>query len=459
MADNAFDKYPLWIAYCNDVADVVATIEFAQSQSLKVSNRAGGHSTAGYSALDDSIVIDVTSMAGIHVNPKEMKVTVGSGVRWGMLNHALDAYGLHTPGGSCSDVGCCGFTLGGGYGYTAMKYGMTCDQLIEVTVVTANGEVVVANEQQHSDLYWGHRGGTGGNFGVVVSLTYKLHNLKKVWPIYLNWPIEDAAIIMKTWQDEMTKNLQDRNLGLLGFLATREVECVDEKGRRQTKFEQFFAIRGMYSGENVEDGKIALSPLTHAPNTTVEYPEDSPQMWTKQYSYSSMNEHLLDNVEGVIPDTVKETKRCSLIERALDLGEYQEMVDYFRTTPNEFNILSLEPYGGAINEMAPDKTAYVHRDAYFDIFVDSFWPGNTNDAKEDDKEKEAFTWLDRYFNSRETKKLWSNHYYQNYPNSNYTNWQEGYFGSNYPRLQEVKAKWDPDNFFRYEQSIELPRNC
>ena len=123
LADNAFDNYPLWITYCHDVVDVIATIEFIQSLSLQVSNRAGGHSTAGYSALDDSIVIDVISLTGIHVNREEMKVTIGFGVRWGMLNHALDAYGLHTPGGSCSDVGCCGFTLCGGYGYT----GMACD--------------------------------------------------------------------------------------------------------------------------------------------------------------------------------------------------------------------------------------------------------------------------------------------------------------------------------------------
>ena len=129
-------------------------------------------------------------------------------------------------------------------------------------------------------------------------------------------------------------------------------------------------------------------------------------------------------------------------ERALDLEEYQEMVDYFCTTPNEYNILSLEPYGGIINEMTSDATAYVHRDAYFDIFVDSFWPGESNDVKKDKEDKEkAFVWLDNCFNSKKNKQFWwSNHYYQNYPNSKYANWQECYFGSNYSRLQEVKAK-------------------
>eukprot|EP00978_Attheya_sp_CCMP212_P007125 scaffold16576_cov35-Attheya_sp.AAC.1 len=112
-------------------------------------------------------------MKGIHVDQNEMKVTVGDGIRWGQLNHALDVYDLHTPRGGCADVGCCGFTLGGGYGYTAMRYGMACDQLAEVTMVTSKGAIVVANEHENNDLFWAHdRGGTGGNFGIVISLTY-----------------------------------------------------------------------------------------------------------------------------------------------------------------------------------------------------------------------------------------------------------------------------------------------
>jgi FAD/FMN-containing dehydrogenase len=128
--------------------------------------------------------------------------------------------------------------------------------------------------------------------------------------------------------------------------------------------------------------------------------------------------------------------------------QYQKMVDYFKTSPNLYNIVSMEPYGGAINEIPENATAFVHRNAYFDIFTDSFW--------QDDKDKEeAVNWLSGFYNSEEMKDLWSNNYYQNYPNSDYSNWQNGYFGSNYSILQSVKRTWDPTNRFNYEQSIEL----
>jgi hypothetical protein len=253
----------------------------------------------------------------------------------------------------------------------------------------------------------------------------------------------------------MTKSLSDRKLGLLGFLATHNVSYVAEDGTDQNKLEQYFAIRGMYSGVCAEEGKKTLTPLL---GVSTNYTFPSGPLWAQTVSYADVNEIVLDNVEGVIPDTVKETKRCALIEDPLRKDEYQVMVDFFCTTPSEYNILSLEPYGGAINEQPADATAYVHRDAYLNVFVDGFWPGDEPPTKACHKEKEeAFKWLEQFYQSDKTRNLWSNHYYQNYPNSNYPNWQEGYFGSNYPKLQAVKEKYDPENFFNYEQSIELPK--
>lgn len=166
-------------------------------------------------------------------------------------------------------------------------------------------------------------------------------------------------------------------------------------------------------------------------------------------TYAYANEHLLDNVEGTIPDTIKETKRCAYIIDRLTADGYQRIVDYFKTSPCEYNIMSMEPYGGATNDKKPDDTAFVHRKAHFDIFTDSFW-------MEDDKKAEAFEWLKNCYESKEMKGLWSTFYYQNYPNDEYENWQKGYFGQNYERLQKIKAHWDPDNVFHFPQSIELP---
>jgi FAD/FMN-containing dehydrogenase len=443
-SDNSFDKYPLFIAYCTCSADVVECVKFCTEQNIPICLRAGGHNTAGYSVIDGRMLIDVSNIKGIFVDPAGMTSQVGAGVTWGEYNYELNTYGLHNPGGSCDSVGITGYTLGGGYGYTSMKLGIACDNLIELTLVTAEGKIVTANKDINPELLWAHKGGTGGNFGVVVSLKFKVYPLKMVWPIEVNWPIEDAASVLVTWQDKMTKTLEDRSLGILGFLATRQVTKKNEKGETYNFNQPYFCIRGIYSDDNAAAGKKALEPLLQIGKP--EFP--SGPLWKIQIPYSSANEHLLDNVEGVIPDTIKETKRCAYINKPLSKSQYQKMIDYFMTSPSLYNIVSMEPYGGAINEVTENATAFVHRDTYFDIFTDSFW-------MEDADKTEAFKWLKDYYESDKTKDLWSNNYYQNYPNSEYKNWQNGYFGSNYLQLQEVKRKWDPANKFNFEQSIKI----
>ena len=442
-ADNAFDRYPMFVVYCENVADVVLTMKFCRNQGVPVCTRAGGHSTAGYSVINDRLLIDVSRIKGIFVDPETRTAIAGAGVLWGEYNYTLNAYGLHNPGGSCDAVGITGYTLGGGYGYTSMRWGIACDNLIEVTLVTANGQIVTANEDRNPELLWAHRGGTGGNFGVVVSLKYQLYELRDVWPIEIDWPIEDAAEVLKTWQDTMTKTLEDTRLGLLGFLALRQVRSTGPGGDTVLTSEPYFLIRGIYSGEDPEAGQKALAPLLDVGSPS--YP--SGPLWQHAVPYSYANVHLLDDVDGILPDSIKETKRSSYIEQPLSQAQFQKMVDYFRTSPNQYNLVSMEPYGGATNEKAPDDSAFVHRNAFFDIFVDSFW-------LQDGQEDTAFRWLHDFFESPHMKGLWSESYYQNYPNSSYPNWQKGYFGENYQRLREIKSKWDPDNVFHYEQSIE-----
>lgn len=442
-SDNAFNKFPLFIIYCTCSADVVESVKFCSEQKLPLCMRAGGHNTAGYSTLDGRVLIDVSSIKGIFVDPDSMTSIVGAGVTWGEYNHELNAYGLHNPGGSCDSVGMAGYTMGGGYGYTSMRWGIACDSLVEVRMVTATGEIVTANAESHPELLWAHRGGTGGNFGVVVGMKYQLYSLKEVWPIQVNWPIEDAARVLKVWQDKMTRTLEDLDLGLLGFLAMQEVPGKTPEGNSCTVNQPYFCVRGIYSGASKHAGQAALQPLLEL--GTPSYPAGP--LWQKQIAYADANEHLLDNVEGIIPDMIKETKRCAYIERALTEAEFQKMVDYFKTSPNPYNIVSMEPYGGAICEVAPNATAFVHRNAYFDIFTDSFW-------MQDSEQAEAFQWLRDYYESAPMKEIWSNHYYQNYANPEYKDWQNGYFGENYPRLRQIKRDWDPDNRFHFAQSID-----
>lgn len=442
-SDQAFNKFPLLIVYCAGSADVVDAIKFCNEQKLQICLRAGGHSTAGYSVLDGRVLIDVSRIKGIFVDPDGMTSTVGAGVTWGEYNQELNAYGLHNPGGSCDSVGMAGYTMGGGYGYTSMRWGMACDSLIEVRIVTAGGDIVTANADTHPELLWAHRGGTGGNFGVVVGMKYQLYRLKDVWPIEVNWPIDDAARVLKVWQDKMTKTLGDLDLGLLGFLAIEQVEGSTPGGEVCTINRPYFCIRGIYSGASAQAGQAALRPLLEI--GTPSYPGGP--LWRRQIPYADANAHLLDNVEGIIPDDIKETKRCAYVERPLSEGDFQKMVDYFKTSPSPYNIVSMEPYGGAINRVAANASAFVHRDAYFDIFTDSFWQQDKDRAR-------AFSWLTDYYESPPMRELWSGHYYQNYVNAQYKDWQHGYFGANYPKLRQIKREWDPTNRFHYEQSIE-----
>lgn len=177
-------------------------------------------------------------------------------------------------------------------------------------------------------------------------------------------------------------------------------------------------------------------------------------MFKKRVAYGDVNEHLLDNVEGVIPDIIKEVKRCSIIKKKLTLEQFQRMVDYYKTSPGLYNIVSMEPYGGAITDLKPDATAFVHRDGYFDIFVDSFWMPNQDEKIEQKAHEIAKDWLDDYFESDKMKDIWSEYYYQNYPYQDYKNWEKGYFGTNYPKLRKVKKCYDPQNFFNFPQSIK-----
>lgn len=444
--DPAYSKFPLFIVYCEGVADVVNTIKFCRTQNLPVCLRAGGHSIAGFSVADKRVLIDVSNIKGVFVDPVGMTATAGAGVTWSEYNYELSVYGLHNPGGSCSTVGITGYTLGGGYGYTSMHWGMGCDNLIEITMVTADGEIVTANATTNPTLLWAHQGGTGGNFGVVVALKYKLYQLSLVWPIQVNWPITYAAQLMYTWQNQLTTTASDTQLGILGFLACRQVtQTID--GQTCQVNQPYFAIRGIYSGIDAANGATALAPLLNIAPAEQEFPAGP--LWKQQISYEQVNEHLLDNVEGVIPDNYKETKRTAYVINPLSQAQYQQIVDYYCQTPGVYNITSLEPYGGAINAVAPSATAFVHRNACFNIFTDAFW------LKEDEMQA-AFEWLWGFYDSPAMQSLWSAYYYQNYPNAGYTDWQNGYFGSNYAQLQQLKQQWDPENVFNFEQSIELP---
>ena len=172
--NGMIDRHPALIAQCTEASDVISALRFARENDFMVAVRGGGHHVAGYAVCDDGLVIDMSSMRDIQVDPENRTVRVGAGARWADVDEATQPFGLATPGGEVSETGIAGLTLGGGVGYTRRKYGLSCDNLLSVEMVTAEGQLIKASKSENSDLFWALRGG-GGNFGIVTTFEYRLH--------------------------------------------------------------------------------------------------------------------------------------------------------------------------------------------------------------------------------------------------------------------------------------------
>ncbi len=211
LSNAAFQGFPQIIVYCEVFEDVRLCLEFAHEHELWAVCRSGGHSTAGFS-LSSEMVIDVSRLSYAVVDHPKRLMTVGAGTNFGNVNAQLDTYRLHVPGGGCEDVCVGGFVQGGGYGFTSRRFGMNCDSAVELLLMLADGKLVVASEKKNADLFWAVRGGTGNNFGVLLQVTYRLHELWKVWGFGITWPIDDAPRALATLQE---KYVRRRSKGVL----------------------------------------------------------------------------------------------------------------------------------------------------------------------------------------------------------------------------------------------------
>ena len=211
------DRRPALVAYSRDVADVIATVGLAREQGVLLAVRGGGHNGAGLGVCDDGIVLDLSRMGGIRVNPAERTVRVEGGATWGDVDHATHAFGLATPSGVISTTGVGGLTLGGGIGHLARSFGLSVDNLLEADVVLSDGRLVTASPKENSDLFWAIRGG-GGNFGVVVSFLFRLHAVKNIVGGPTLWPVDDAQKVL-AWYREFMLTAPDQLNGFFAFLT------------------------------------------------------------------------------------------------------------------------------------------------------------------------------------------------------------------------------------------------
>jgi hypothetical protein len=429
LANYACQSFPQLIVYCEVFSDVRRCLAFAMRCNLTVALRSGGHSTAGLSANDD-MVVDLSRMKYVIVDPAQRTAIVGAGTNFGHLNAALDLYHLHVPGGSCHDVCVAGFMQGGGFGYTSRKFGMNCDNVLAVRMMLADGRIVVANDKINRDLFWAVRGGSGGNFGVLLEMTYSLHVVENVWAFRIQWPLAAvpgdvlrAAKLLTRIQGEFTRRAPDE-LGYMTFLAWQGDE-------------PYLIIRGMYVGAP-EQGKALLKPLLDESVGRL--------INDRTGGYADMLRYLVRTPPDLpqVPDLARQDKQSGYIAEMLDPRDWEAVIEEFLKTPNSSSLVGIEHYGGSISRKAEDEMAFVHRKVDMDLYLDVFW---MNEPERVD----AVNFLDRFMSFME--RFFNGQAYQNYPRLSQTDYRQRYWGRFYDNLLAVKRKYDENTFFRNAQEI------
>ncbi len=441
-----FQDYPSVIFMCVCETDVRFALAFADlSPSRSFTVRSGGHSTAGYSA-SDGVLIDVSALDNIAIAPGGASVTVGCGCAFETLIPALDQAGLHVPVGECGDVRVGGFVQGGGYGFTSGAFGMNCDNAIGFRVMLADGSIVAATPSVNADLWWALRGGTGGNFGIVLDVTYRLRPLTRLYGWAIAFPLDSAAD-----RANATAALLALQAGYMrtapAGLTTQVSICYQPSDPHGGggPLTPWLLFRGTYAGANLSRGPTLIAPLRSLAGAVTQFSGTA--------SFGVLNDKLLNDPYSMppIPPSVGmpcEDKQARYVARDLTAREWRAILDLFvARAPSAGNLWSymyLEVYGGAINAYPPADSAFVHRDAAFSACLDVFWrPG--------DDPAPARAFLGEWVKLMET--LWNGHIYQNYPNPNVPDYRWNYWGDAFHGLLRVKDKYDPTQLFAFAQMV------
>jgi FAD/FMN-containing dehydrogenase len=418
---------PRAIAAAHGERDVAACVRFAADSPLPFTARSGGHSYAGYST-NEGLVCDVRRLDAIAIAADGRSVTAGAGVLAIDLITALAARGLAVPTGSCPTVGLAGLALGGGVGFAARKMGATCDNILAVRIVTADGSVVVADAAANPDLYWACRGGGGGNFGVVTAFTFATHPVGSAAYGFCDFPWSQAAEAVAAWQG-LAPHGPD---GL--YLI-----CALETGASAPQVRVF----GQLLGGSEAALRSVMAPVTAVAGATLSTGAgsylDVQRIWAGCATESAAACRTIQPASFAA--------RSAYVAGPLTSAGAEAIVTAVERRQAEgagSGAVLLDPYGGALNRVAPDATAFVHRDQLFSAQMLAYWGSAGGGVA-------ANTWLDGLRASM--RPHLSGQAYQNYIDPNLPGWQHAYYATNLPRLREIKRRYDPDGVFRFRQSI------
>ena len=418
------DRRPALIARCAGAADVIRAVRFAADNELLLAVRGAGHNIAGKGVCEGGFLIDLSSLRSVHVDPQRKIATVDPGATLGDLDDETQVYGLAIPVGINSTTGIAGLTLGGGFGWLSRKYGLTVDNLRSANVVTASGDLVTASEDENSDLFWGIRGG-GGNFGVATSFEFDLQECgPEVLSGLVVHPYSAAPDVFRYYRDFAADLPADLNVWVVLRKAPPLPFLPEEVHGTEV-----LILAAFYSGDMAE-GERLLQPLRDFGNPIADV--IGPHPFT---GWQTAFDPLLT------PGARNYWKSHNFIE--LPDGLIDTAIDYTGRLPSDQTEIFFGRLGGAVNEIAPDATAYPHRDAEYVMNVHARW-----DSPADDDD--CIAWSRSYFN--DTARYATGGVYVNFVPDGEAPIDAAY-GPNYDRLVALKRKYDPDNLFRLNQNI------
>ena len=420
------DKRPLLIAKCVDTADIIAAVNFGREHNLLIAIRGGGHNGPGLASCDDGLVIDLSMMKGVRVDPARAIVRVEPGCTSGDVDHATHVFGLAVPFGIVASTGVAGLTLGGGTGYLTRKHGLTIDNLLEADVVLADGSFVTASKNDHPDLFWALRGG-GGNFGVVTSFLFRAHPVKMVFAGPIFWDAAHAREIMRAYRDFLPKAPEE--LGI--FVGLKTVPSM-EPFPREAWGKRACALISSFNGSEADGRKILAPLLDKLPSPFFNWMGVMPfpaiqgmfdPLFPKGLQWYWKGDFVKDLPDEAIDAHIAEAAKA----------------------PSEISLMHLYPIDGAAMRVAKDETPWGGRDATFSMAIVAVDPRPS--------QAEALkSWGRTYWNA----------VHKFNPGGGYVNFMDAdegearvkaSYGEHYERLAAIKKKYDPANLFRVNQNI------
>ncbi len=414
--NGIIDKRPALIVRCAAVADVIAAIRLARETNMVLAVRGGGHGVAGNALCDDGLVIDLSAMKRVRVDPANRTARAEGGTTWGHFDHETQAFGLATTGGIVPSTGIAGLTLGGGIGYLNRKHGLACDNLLTAEVVTADGRLLRASTEENEDLFWALRGG-GGNFGVVTSLEYRTHPVGPVLAGEVVYPLDQAKEVLRFYRD-WSAAAPDEVRADATLLSGPEGPALD--------------LILCYCGA-IQQGEKVLRPMRSCGSPLADSVAPVP--------YATVQNLLTEIFQPGRLHYWKAGFVQTLSDEALEA-----LVDFFAANvPGFFAAVAIEHLGGAVSRVGPQDTAFSHRDAQHSLLVLRMW----QDPAESEKNVD---WARRCYRTAEP--FLKPGVYVNYLGDEGEARVRAAYGVNYERLRAIKNKYDPTNFFRLNQNVK-----